>query len=208
MAVQRLEVPREDNPFAEEFDNEFEQHFEVREVAAGEVSINRWSGGNPVIAKEIAERHAEKRARLLVQQKLNEAAYQAQIAKWDEWMAAEEERLGKRIAFIDHLLELYAHDFHPDEKTVRLPSAELKRRTNRDRIEWTLDDAVRYQQERWPEDLTLKLNKSALKDRLKRQADGSFVDAETGEIVEFVREVPPAEAESFTVVQEVGGDGS
>ena len=201
--AQRLVIERDEHPFNEEFDEQFEQHFAVREAADGEVSINRWSDGNPAHAMAIAENYAEKRARLLLQQKLNETTYREQIAKWDAWMTSEEERLGKRIEWIDHLLEMYAHDFHPQDKTVRLPSAELKRRANRAKIEWAEDDALRYQEQRWPEDVTRKLNKAALKERLKKAGGGGYVDAETGEFVEFVREVPPETPETFTVVQEV-----
>jgi hypothetical protein len=196
----------EENPFADEYPEEFEQQFATREAAGGEVSINRWAGGNPARAMVIAEEYAERRASLLMQQRLNEYTYKQKLARLDEWMAAEEERLGKRIEWIDHLLEMYAHDFHPKDKTVRLPSAELKRRANRARIEWAEDDALRYQEQRWPEDVTRKLNKAALKERLKKSG-GGYVDTETGEFVEFVREVPPETPETFTVVQEVSVDG-
>ncbi len=199
MAMHRLEVVRDDDAPEE---CEFEERFAAREAAGSEVSINRWAGGNAARAMVIAEEYAEKRASLLMQQRLNEHCYREKLARLDEWMASEEERIGKRIEWIDHLLELYARDFHPQDKTVRLPSAELKRRANRAKIEWAEDDALRYQEQRWPEDVTRKLNKAALKERLKKSG-GGYVDAETGEFVEFVREVPPETPETFTVVQEV-----
>lgn len=181
---------------------DYEAPDQVRETAEGEVSIAAWTDGDPVRAAIKADEFAEERLSLLMQQRLNEHIYREKLAKLDRWMQAEEERIAKRVDWIDNLLEVYAHDFHPDEKTVRLPNAELKRRKNRSRVEWSEDAALHYQQERYPEDVTQKLSKSALKDRLVER-DGRFYDAETGEELEFVRKAPPEEPETFSVVQEV-----
>jgi len=181
----------------------FDEAFALnRTLAEGEVTIAKWGGGDPVRAMELADWQAEKRKRILFKMARIRDVYEAKKAVLDAWLAEYEEDTLEALRFIDGLLDQYQRDFHPDEKTTRLPNAELKRRKNRDRIEWDEDAALRYQQEHYPEDVTRKLSKSALKDRLVER-DGRFYDAETGEELEFVQKTPPDEPETFTVVQEV-----
>lgn len=176
-----------------------------RPLADGEVTIAKWSDGNPQKAMAIADHQADKRRRLLLKAKLIRDVYEAKKAVLDAWLAEYEDSIAADLRFIDGLLEQYQRDFHPEEKTVKLSTAELKRRANRDRIEWDEDAALAYQRENYPEDVTLKLSKSALKERLIER-DGRFYDAETGEELEFVRKTPPDLPESFTVAQDIPDD--
>jgi hypothetical protein len=193
---------------AEDLDAYLDEEFALdRPIAEGEVTIAKWADGDPVQAMSIADRYAEKRRNALLKQRLVRGVYEAKKAVLDAWLAEYEEKIGKEVDWIDNLLDGYQRDFHPGEKTTRLPNAELCRRKNRDSIEWDEDEALRYQQQHYPADVTQKLAKAALKQRLIKR-DGEWFDAETGEMVDFVREVPPDTAESFTVKQEVPGDGN
>ena len=207
--AQRLVIDEEETQEAEDYapdsDEAIAAEFGLRPTTEGEVSIRAWSGGDPVRALRLADSLARERREILRAQARDEAAYADELAELGAWLAGEEARRGRRMEFIDNLLRMYQEDFRADEKTVRLPNAELKRRKNRDRVEWDEDDALRFQQAHHPEDVTLKLNKSALKQRLEK-AGSDYIDPDTGEVVEFLREVPPEEPESFTVVQEVGED--
>lgn len=173
-----------------------------RPIAEGEVTIAKWAEGDPSRAMVIADRYAEKRRNALLKQRLVRGVYEAKKAVLDAWLLEYEEKIMQEVGWIDNLLNGYQRDFHPDEKTTRLPNAELCRRKNRDTIEWEEDEALKYQQQHYPDDVTRKLAKAALKQRLVKR-DGEWFDAETGEMVDFVREVPPETPESFTVKQEV-----
>jgi len=180
----------------------------LRPVTEGEVSVNKWAQGDPAKAMGIADSLGERRARALKKFALVQAVYDAKLAVLNTWLADYEQRAGKEVAWIDGLLDLYQQDFHPDERTTRLPSVTLQRRTQGNVREWVDEDkALRYQQQVAPEDVTRTLSKSALLKRLSppegdapfAPAVGYYVDKDTGEVVDFVRDLPPEAAESFTV---------
>ena len=193
---------------AEDLDAYLDEEFALdRPIAEGEVTIAKWADGDPVQAMSIADRYAEKRRNALLKQRLIRGVYEAKLAVLNAWLVEYEEKIGKEVDWIDNLLNGYQRDFHPGEKTTKLPNAELCRRKNRDNIDWDEDEALKYQERHYPDDVTRKLAKAALKQRLIKR-DGEWFDAETGEMVDFVREVPPDTAETFSVKQEVPGDGN
>jgi hypothetical protein len=193
---------------AEDLDAYLDEEFALdRPIAEGEVTIAKWAEGDPVQAMSIADRYAEKRRNALLKQRLVRGVYEAKKAVLDAWLAEYEDKIGQEVDRIDNLLNGYQRDFHPGEKTTKLPNAELCRRKNRDSIEWDENEALHYQERHYPDDVTRKLAKAALKQRLVKR-DGEWFDAETGEMVDFVREVPPEKPESFSVKQDVEVPGN
>lgn len=204
MSISRLEVPATDRAEIEaELDAALEAHDGelTRELSSGEVSIARWADGDPARAMVIADRWAVRLARLALRRRLIETVYAERREPLDAWREAQLAAIEREEAFATNLLDLYQQDFHAGEKTTKLPHGTLVRRANRNRIEWDEDAALRYQRENYPDDVTLKLNKTALKDRLRKRGD-EWLDPNTGEVVDFVREVPPDEPESFRVETE------
>ena len=182
-----------------------------RPTTDSEVSIAHWSGGDPVTAMHIADLWGERRARALKKLALIRGVHQAKLAVLDEWLAGYEEQAERKVAFADHLLDQYQFDFHAEDRTpkggivTRLPSAKLTRKRNKPKRAWDADAALAWQQEHYPEDVTQALSREAALTRLE-QRGREYVDRETGEIVEFVRDVPPEEPESFKVEQEEAAD--
>lgn len=172
----------------------------LRPVAEGEVSVNKWAEGDPAKAMHIADSLGERRARAFEKVALVQAVYDAKKAVLDAWLADYQERAAKEVAWVDSLLDIYHFDFHQGEKTTRLPSVTLQRRKRQDTREWVDEDAaLRYQQQVAPEDVVRTLSKSALLEHFTVDNEGRYVDNDTGEVVDFVYDVPPAEAETFTV---------
>lgn len=171
---------------------------DLREIADGEVSIAAWADRDPGRAMVIASRWATRMKRLAFRRKLVQHVFEERVEPLVAWREEQLAAIAREEAFGANLLEVYAHDFHPDEKTVALPDATLKRRANRGTLEWDEDEALRYQREHYPEDVTQKLAKKRLRDRLV-QRGGEWFDEHTGEQITFLREVPPEKPETFTV---------
>jgi hypothetical protein len=204
VSISRLEVPATDRAEIEaELDAALEAHDGelTRDLSSGEVTIARWAEGDPTRAMVIADRWAVRMERLALRRRLIETVYAERREPLDEWREQQLAAIEREEGFATGLLDQYQRDFHQGEKTTRLPHATLARRANRDHIEWDEDAALRYQRTNYPYDLTVRLNKSALKDRLQKRGDEWF-DPETGEVADFLREVPPDEPESFTVKTE------
>lgn len=170
----------------------------VPDYTEGEASIAAWAQGDPQRALAIASHYAAVRRALEEELAAVHAVAEQRMARIAAWELAEEERVGARIGWIERLLRLWQHDFRGEERTTRLPDAVLRRRKARVRVDWDEDAALRYQQERHPEDVTVRLNKSALRERLQPAGDGEFAD-EHGEVVPFLREVPPVEPETWSI---------
>lgn len=173
----------------------------TRPIAEGEVTIARWADGDPVRAMAIASRKLAEYAHL--QQQLERAREVARqhIAAVQTWLEGVEADAARQMAFLENLLRGYAEDFHGEEKTVKLPGGVLRRRKNRSIREWDEEAALEYQRREYPDDLKVSLNKQALLKRLKKVEDG-YINPETGEIVPFIREVEPEEAEKFVIETE------
>lgn len=205
MSIERLHVDRDE--IEASLDEALEQHDEtvMREISDREVSIAAWADGDPARAMAIADRWSERMRNLALRRQLVNAVYEERVRPLEEWREQQLAAIEREEDFGRNLLEVYLHDFHPDEKTVRLSRATLKRRANRDRREWDEDAALRYQEHVAPEDVKRVLNKAALMERLVRR-DGRYYDPDTGEEVEFVRDVPPEEPERFIVAVEIADD--
>lgn len=182
----------------------------VRPVTEGEVSVHKWAEGDPARAMAIADSLGERRGRALFKFRLVQAVYRAKLAVLNAWLADYGAKAAKEVDWVDGMLDLFQQDFCADERTTRLPSVTLKRRKRRHTHEWVdEDEALRYQEEIAPDDVTHKLNKSALLKRLRApEGDapdtpgvGEYVDEETGEVVGFLRAVAPEEPETFSVEQ-------
>lgn len=124
-----------------------------------------------------------------------------QIQVLKDWLEHETARWQKQVDKAEERLREFALDYYEETKVVHLPGATLRRAKHRDRIQWDEELARRYQAEHYPEDM--QLAKQALKDRLEQQKDGSFVDPETGEVVDFVRMIE-RDGEWFAVSHEEG----
>jgi len=199
----------ETNPDAEDLGAEVEEAYLAelgitpRPTTTGEVSIYKWARGDPARAMRIADSLGEQRGRILARTRLVRDVYAAKKAVLDAWLAEYEMREENEVARIDNLFNLYQQDFHPNERTTALSSVVLSRRAdNKPRREWVDENAaLRYQQEHWPEDVRQRLDKPLLVERLEATPTGDYVDRLTGEIVSFVRDVPPEVPERFTVKQ-------
>jgi predicted transcriptional regulator len=117
-------------------------------------------------------------------------AADAQVAQVRAWQQEQTRKHERRAEWFVGVLDLYQQDFAPEEKTTKLVAGKIVRRdmppcksTNEaECLEWALAredvDALA------PRRLALgEVNKC-----LKKQADGSYADADTGEVVPFMRE--------------------
>jgi len=118
----------------------------------------------------------------------------AERARIEQWEAEQRARYDAMIAALEDQLHIWAETM--GEKTVDLPDGTLRRRARRSTVEWDELAAHAYQVKHYPEDT--KLSKSDLKKRLEKQGDGTWVDTNTGEVVEFIRTVE-REGETFSV---------
>lgn len=208
--AERLELSA-DSPedLAEEVERAFAEDAGVveRPVTEAEVTVYKWSDGNPMRAMQIADSLGEQRGRILLRTKLVRNVYKAKLAVLDAWLAEYEAREEREVAHIDNLLDGYQCDFHADERTTRLSQVTLHRvRVTKPTRDWVSEDeALRYQETVAPHDVARRLNKTALLERLEAQPSGEYVDTQTGEVVSFVRNVPPEVPETFTVKQVAPG---
>lgn len=148
--------------------------------------------GDPARARDMAEwacrKHQEAEDAIA---EVQEAA-DAQVARIREWQAGLTKKHQHRVEFFVGVLDLYQQDFAPDEKTTKLVAGQVVRRamppcksTNEaEALEWALAredvDALAPR----------RLSLSEVNKRLKKQADGSYADTDTGEVVSFMRETP------------------
>jgi len=155
-------------------------------------NIRDKADGDPALARDLAEwacrKHQEAEDAIA---EIVEAA-DAQVARIREWQAGLTRKHQRRVEFFEGVLDLYQQDFAPEEKTTKLVGGQIVRRamppcksTNEvECLEWALAredvDALA------PRRLAL----SEVNKRLKKQPDGTYADAETGEVVSFMRETP------------------
>lgn len=194
----------------------------TREIAEGEVSIAKWAGGDPTRALQIATRICEDRGYLLRQQASRAAVVAAEIAEHQRaidglqaWLDAAAEADQKRIRWYDHLLTLYQLDFHdtPQERTkagnlkTSLPyGVEIERTVNRPKRVWRDEKAAlawAMDSHRGAVRVKYELDKRLALEQLEEQADGTFLDPATGEVVDFVVMEAPETPESVVVKQSI-----
>jgi len=120
-----------------------------RAIAAGEVSIAKFAGGDPVKALGIASSMAEERRYLLRQLGNAEAMVEARIEELQAWLAGRREEVERRVGRLDRFLEQYQLDFHEADRTkagninTELPyGATLERKQTKWSREWTDEDAA------------------------------------------------------------------
>lgn len=155
-------------------------------------NIRDASGDDPKQARNLAEwacrKHLEAENAIAA---VVEAA-DAQVAQVRAWQQEQTQKHERRAEWFVGVLDLYQQDFAPEEKTTKLVAGEVVRRamppcksTNEaEALAWALAredvDALA------PRSLSL----SEVNKRLKKQPDGSYADADTGEVVPFMRETP------------------
>lgn len=177
----------------------------LRPTTEGEASVYKWSAGDPVQAMTIADSLARQRLRLLAAHKVKKEAVAREVKALELWLAEQLAPMEKQVARLDNLLDLYQTDFHPTERTTQLPNAELVRRKRGKVREWLSEAAaLMYQQQHHAQEVstTIALAKTQLLAHFTVNDVGEYIDNDTGEVVEFVRDVEPDTPESFVVKQE------
>lgn len=166
-------------------------YFNIRDRAAGD----------PQKARDLAEWALRQYRKALEQRNAANEAADRQIAMIEDWRKRQTEIANKNLSFFEGVLDQYREDFFPGEKRVDLIGGKLKLTKNRSLISWQEDLAREWalQQPNVDELAPRSLSKAAVKALLQKRPDGSYVVAETGEVVEFVRDVPPPIAETFKV---------
>ena len=129
----------------------------------------------------------------------------ALMAKVAEYVDRETRRLERRVRWFTGVLDQYAEDagLSPTESgKIALVNGSLQRVKNRDLIQWDEERALAWAAARPDADAIAprKLSKTQTKALLILQRD-RFADPATGEIVDFVRVVPPDSPTTFKVVQ-------
>jgi len=183
---------------AEEFGVEAEQVIEAERTGW---NIRDHVDGDPAEAMNLADWAARKHKAALAKIQEVTAIAQRQVEqtiRWREKMTQQQERTA---GFFAYLLAQYFTDFHADETSVQLPSGvRLRMRKNRATIQWDEDAALAFaEQKELIECIRRNLTKTRFKETLDKCDDGSYVYRDTGEIVDFVRDVPPEEERSFEI---------
>lgn len=159
-----------------------------------DLTIREQADGDEATALSIANRMVGILALLQRRQRLREEFVERERERLDAWLEKQNAEDEKSIEALNDQLHIFAEE--EGEKTLELPRGTLRRRARRDRITWDEVPAQEYQREHYPEDMSL--SKSALKEKLVKQDDGTFVDPNTGEVVPFVRMVE-RDGETFSV---------
>lgn len=179
----------------------------ARELSDKEFTIAKSVDGDPARAMAKADRYAQRMRDLDLRRHLILATHAERVIPLDEWRDHQLERIVREEEGVHHQLDLYQTDFHEHERTkaggivTPLAHAKLVRKRNPTKRVWDADAALAWQQEHYPQDVTQALSREAAMARLERHGR-EYVDRETGEVVEFVRDAPPEEPETFKVEQE------
>lgn len=164
-------------------------------------NIRDRANGDPIAAKNLAQWALNRYRKSLAKIAEVNAVAAQQMAQIEAWRDAEAKKIERDSQFFAGVLDQYREDFAPDERSVALIGGKLKLTKNRARISWQ-DDQAREWALTQPnvDDLCPRsLSKAAVKSLLERRKDGSYVLAETGEVVDFVCDVEPADRDSFSV---------
>lgn len=158
---------------------------------------------SPAEAMSMADWAAAKHRRALARAEEIEETAKRQIEQVTRWKERAVKPYQQAMSFFAYVLEEYFGDFHEGETSVDLPcGAKLRMKKNRAAISWDEDAALAFVRENGiMEAVKESLLKTPLKATLDKRTDGSFAYRDTGEIVDFVREVPPDEERTFEVAQ-------
>lgn len=128
------------------------------------------------------------------------AAAAARIADIEQWRQGALKGAERETDFFEGVLDQYHQDFGAGERSVALPGGKLKLTKQRDTIEWDEPAALAWAlaQDDVDKLAPRKLSRSATKERLDNITADGAVTAD-GETVEFVRMVPPAMRDKFSV---------
>lgn len=164
-------------------------------------NIRDRADGDPTKAQDLAQWALRQYRKALEQRNAAVEAASRQIAMVEAWRQQQTDAADKQLSFFEGVLDQYREDFCPDEKTVKLIGGKLKVTKNCRLISWQEDLAKAWAlQQVNVDDLCPRgFSKSAVKSLLTKQGDGSYVLSDTGETVEFVRDVDPPLAETFKV---------
>lgn len=164
---------------------------EAADFPRGYWNIRDKAEGNPVAARDLAEwamRKHQANEDAIAEVQATADRQRAQIAEWEQ---KQTRKLEREVDFFEFLLDEYQRDFHTDEKTTSLIGGKIKRRAMPPVTERNEEAALAWALERGDETLLkYSVNLAALKQRLEKQADGTFKDADTGEVVPWQHEVP------------------
>ena len=165
---------------------------DVAAHARGYWNIRDASGDSTKQAQDLAEwacrKHKEAEDAIA---EVQEAA-DRQVAQVRAWQAEQTRKHERRAQWFESVLDLYQQDFAPDEKTTKLVAGQIVRRSMPPCK--STDEAAALAWALAQEDADAlaprKLSLSAVNGRLRKQADGTYADTDTGEVVAFMRETP------------------
>lgn len=173
---------------------------EVVSGTRGYFNIRDRAAGDPAAAFTLAEWALRRyRAALAEVAEVDEAAAWRQ-AQVEAWRAKESQKATRTAEFFEGVLDQYMSDFASEERSVVLPGGKLKLIKQRENIEWDEPGATAWAlaQDDVDDLAPRKLSRSAVKARLaKISNEGAVTD--DGEAVAFVRMVPPAMRDKFSV---------
>jgi len=166
----------------------------------GYYNIRDHAMGDPLKATELAEWAIRKYKTVAHQETWVHDHASAQIAQIKEWEQQQTARLERQRKFWEGVLDQYMQDFHAGSKRVDLIHGTLRLKKCRATISWDEEAALRWalQQERVDDFAPRKISKSAIKAVLTKSGL-QYVVSDTGEVVEFVRDVEPAQEYEFDV---------
>lgn len=156
--------------------------------------------GNATAAQRIAEWALGKVRKARERLAAVDATAAARIADIEAWRQSQLKGATREDEFFTGVLDQYHADFADGERTITLPGGKLKLTKNRDTIAWEEAAALAWAAAQPDADRLAprKLARSVVKDTLTKRADGTFCTAD-GEHVEWVRMVPPAAPDTFSV---------
>lgn len=160
------------------------------------------AAGDPAKAQDLATWALARYRKAMEQVKATDEAAARQQAMIEAWRQEQTKKAQAEAAFFEGVLDQYREDFAAGEKTVKLPGGALKLTKNRSTISWDEDTAKQWalqQADRVDDYCPRGFSKSAVKADLTKRDDGTYALTDTGEIVEFVKDVEPAVPYSFKV---------
>ena len=168
--------------------------------ARGYFNIRDRAAGDPQAAQRLAEWALGKVRRARERIAAVNTAAAERVSDIEAWRQEQLRTAEREDEFFIGVLDQYHADFSAGERTVKLPGGKLKLTKQRETVEWDDPAALAWalQQDNVDALAPRKLIRSAVKDGLANiGADGATT--EYGEPVGFVRMVPPAQADKFTV---------
>lgn len=156
--------------------------------------------GDPAAAQRLAEwalakyRKAQERIAAV-----NEAAA-ARLADIEAWRTVEVAKAERETEFFTGVLDQYHSDFAEGERTIKLVGGRLKLTKQVDVKQWDEKAALAWAREQTDADTLAprSISKSAINDVLTKRDDGTF-QTKAGAAVTFLRMVPPATRDRFSV---------